>query len=201
VKPRVVAITDLTITSEDEHVRAYASLASGLRSGALAIQLRGHGLPARRLVAFGRRLRAEVPSASLVVNDRLDVALALGADGVHLGERSVTVGDARRLFGDRAWISVSAHGDVVPEGADAALVSPIFASPGKGAPRGLDALRRLRAARPKLAIYALGGVTAATFGECVAAGADGVAMIRGALMEPAALAATAHEVEPRPRVD
>lgn len=201
MRPRLIAITDLSLATEDEHAASYASLAAALPDGALAIQLRGHGIEARRLLSFGELLRARVPGATLLVNDRLDVALALAAEGVHLGERSVDVADARRLLSPHAWISVAVHGDVVPAGANAALVSPIFASPGKGEPRGLSALRAARAASPGVALYALGGVTAATVAVCVATGADGVAVIRAALFDVASLAQAVREVEPRSRVD
>jgi thiamine-phosphate pyrophosphorylase len=106
---------------------------------------------------------------------------------VHLGRRSVPVADARALLPVGTWISVACHGvaDVARaagEGADAAVLSPIFASPGKGAPLGVEALREARAAAGEgILIVALGGVTAANAGACAAAGAGAVAAIRADL--------------------
>ena len=128
--------------------------------------------------------------AALVVNDWLDVALAIGADGVHLGRRSVNVEEARAILPPGTWISVSCHAlaDVVraaEEGADAALLSPIFASPGKGRGLGVEALCEARAALDARGavtlLVALGGVTAENAGACFAAGAGGVAAIRADL--------------------
>jgi thiamine-phosphate pyrophosphorylase len=159
----------------------------------LAVQLRDPELPARALLGLGERLRARTRAlgASLIINDRLDLALLLGADGVHLGRRSVTVADARALLGPRAWVSVACHdlADILAAadaGASAVTLSPIFASPGKGAPLGVPALteaHRALAARGPSApgLVALGGIDATTAETCLDAGADGVAVIRADL--------------------
>lgn len=138
---------------------------------------------ARALLAAAREA-----GARLVVNGRLDVAVAAGADGVHLGgDARCDVDDVRRAIGPRAFVSIAAHDDddvrrAIARGADAALVSPIFASPGKGSPRGVEAIARAREiardAGAKLLVYALGGVDAPRAASCVEAGADGVAVIR-----------------------
>jgi thiamine-phosphate pyrophosphorylase len=158
----------------------------------VAVQLRDPELPSVELHALGRRLRDATAAvgAMFLVNDRLDLALLLGADGVHLGRRSVAVAEARSLLGPGAFVSVACHGvdDVAraaEEGADAAVLSPIFATPGKGPPLGTGALRkaraRLLAAAPRVALIALGGVDAGSAVACLAAGADGVAAIRADL--------------------
>jgi thiamine-phosphate pyrophosphorylase len=127
---------------------------------------------------------------------------------VHLGGDAMTVKKARRICGEKAWVSVAAHSDdavtaAVKHGADAALVSPIFptappvfrsetrvrvarASDAPGArektPRGVDALRSARAvAKDALRLYALGGVNEVNTRACLDAGADGVAVIRALL--------------------
>jgi thiamine-phosphate pyrophosphorylase len=186
--PLLVAITDLAVATEQQHLDAYAAAARALPVGTLAVQLRGHGVGGRRLLAFGRALDAALAGlgARLIVNDRLDLALCLGVTAVHLGGRSVSIGEARALLGAAAWISVACHqpADVQQaerEGADAAVLSPIFASPGKGAALGPGALAAARRLGPRVALLALGGVDAATAGACLDAGADGVAAIRGAL--------------------
>jgi thiamine-phosphate pyrophosphorylase len=192
--PRVVQITEASALPEAAlfaRLAAVGALAPAARSR-FAVQLRDPDLSSRALADLGKRLRAatRAQGVALVINDRLDLALALGADGVHLGRRSVTVADARALLGPAAWISVACHDvdDVIhaaTAGADAATLSPIFASPGKGTPLGLAALQAARSAldgrRLALALHALGGVDRASAPSCFAAGADGVASIRADL--------------------
>lgn len=162
----------------------------------LAVQLRDPELPARDLYHLGLRLRRATLDAGvrLLVNDRLDLARLLEADGVHLGRRSVSIADARVFLGSSTFISVACHS--IPEvvlaargGADAALLSPIFASPGKGPPIGLEAIREAREALAQagliLPLIALGGVDEATAPACFEAGAHGVAAIRGDLFASA----------------
>ncbi|MBW2457623.1 MAG: thiamine phosphate synthase [Deltaproteobacteria bacterium] len=173
-----------------ERIAGLGALPPAQRSR-FAVQLRDPGLPTGELLARGRELRARTQpvGAALVINDRLDVALALGADGVHLGRHSVAAEQARRLLGEEIWISMSAHSlaDVdraIAAGAQAALLSPIFSSPGKGSPLGIEALTEARALVPAdrpFALIALGGVTAERAAACLAAGADGVASIRADL--------------------
>ena len=95
----------------------------------------------------------------------------------------MAIGDARALLGEGAVVSVAAHSDADVEaaarmGATAALVSPVYASPGKGEARGVEALRRARSLASGLRLFALGGVEVANAGACRRAGADGVAVIR-----------------------
>jgi thiamine-phosphate pyrophosphorylase len=193
--PRVVYVSELgavPLATLLARIGAVAALSAGARAR-LAVQLRDPELPSAALLAVGLRLReaTRAVGARLVVNDRLDLARLLGADGVHLGRRSVSVADARSFLGAGAWISVACHAvdEVVAAGragADAAVLSPIFASPGKGPPLGLEALAAARArldaaGLEAVALLALGGVDAERAGACFAAGADGVAAIRADL--------------------
>lgn len=194
MRPRVVQITAAAILPERDlfaRLDALAALPEPARA-AYAVQLRDPELPARALADLGRRLcdRTRSIGAKLIINDRLDLALAVGADGVHLGRRSVTIADARRLIGDGAWISVACHAidEVVRaagEGAGAVVLSPIFPSPGKGPAIGVAAIAEAREAIARRGLHAqiiaLGGVTAATAGACFAAGADAAAAIRADL--------------------
>ena len=146
--------------------------------------------------------------AWLVVNGRADVARDVGAEGVHLGGGAGRVADARSILKGSAWISVAAHTDADvararEEGADGVLVSPVFSTQSRTAdgqrkePRGVDCLRSARlSAGAELAIYALGGVTAASARACLAAGADGVALTRALLgaREPGREARAIHDV-------
>ena len=190
--PRIVQITDSSALPEADllaRLAALARLAPARRRG-LAVQLRDPSLPGRALADLAVRLRAVTRSldVALLINDRLDLALALAAEGVHLGRRSVSIADARAVLGPTAWISVACHSvdDVVQAataGADAVTLSPIFASPGKGTPLGLESLRAARSALRgrAVALYALGGLDLQTAPSCFQAGADGVASIRADL--------------------
>ena len=193
MRPRVLQITaERRVLPEAElraRLDALASLPEAARRG-YAVQLRDPELPARALLALGAPAPggdARPGGGARGVNDRLDLAIALGADGVHLGRRSVSVADARALLPPGTWISVACHavGDVVRaagEGADAALLSPIFASPGKGPPLGVEAIREARdAVGEDILLVALGGVREESAGACFAAGAGAVAGIRADL--------------------
>jgi thiamine-phosphate pyrophosphorylase len=187
--PRLLIISALDVVPEPvllERIRAAGKLSPALRSR-VAVQLRDPELDGRALYAFGARLREATRAArvALVVNDRLDLARALKAEGVHLGRRSVSVADARAFMGKRVWVSVSCHAVAeVPKaaeaGADAALLSPIFASPGKETPLGVEALHE---ASRSLPLIAMGGVDTWGLSACFQAGAAGVAAIRADLVQ------------------
>ena len=121
------------------------------------------------------------PPVCLLLNGRADVALAAGADGVHLPADGVPVAALRARFGRGLLIGRSTHclEDVERarhDGADYVTFGPVYASPGKGAAVGLAALRR--AAATGLPVFALGGVTLERFAELAATGASGIAAIR-----------------------
>lgn len=197
LSPRVVYVSDFAVVGLDAllaRVEAAHALPEELRAR-LCVQLREPGLATGELLSACVRLRAATRAvgASFLVNDRVDLALALGTDGVHLGRRSVSIVDARALLGASAFVSVACHSldDVLAAGragANAAVLSPIFASPGKGAPLGPGALREARCALDAaglagVALLALGGVDAARASACFDAGAAGVAAIRADLTQ------------------
>lgn len=166
------------------------AVGAALEGGIRAVQLREKDLPARELFRLAQRLRTltERFGARLLVNDRADVAAAAGADGVHLGVRSIPPSDARRLLGREAIIGCSTHGErelreAVEGGADFVTFGPVFATPSKapyGPPLGVDTLSR--ACRVStVPVFALGGVVPANASEAIAAGAFGVALISGVL--------------------
>lgn len=195
--PRLVAITDLSAAPEDEWIARLTGLAKAARPGSVALLLRDHAASAQQRLAFGDALRDIALSSqqALWVADRLDLALLLGADAVHLGEGSVSATAARRLVGagvriSRAWHAASLDGasatDELRE-VDALLLSPVL-EPRKGRPPlGLDTLgvlgEQLLARHPACHLYALGGISVENAGACVAAGATGVAAIGAVLRE------------------
>ena len=188
--PFVHLITDRRLAG-DPIARLDLALA-GAAPGAVAVHLREKDLGGGALLALARALGAVARRHGqlLLVNDRLDVALAAGADGVHLPAAGVAPADARRLLGPAALVGVSCHGvaDVRRArdgGASFATFSPIYDTPSKrayGPHVGLAALRE--AAAVGLPLVALGGVDAARAPEVVAAGARGVAAIRAWLEAP-----------------
>lgn len=194
--PLVVLVTDprYELTRTSTIIREAAALLGG---GRVLVQLRDHEASPESLLAqaLALRLVTRELGARLVINGSLTVAGQSGADGVHLpGRRAASeiasaCAAARELLGRDALVTVAAHDDddvrnAALAGASAALVSPIFATPGKGAARGIRALSAARTAadaarhEPSLALYALGGVTGANTAACIEAGADGVAAIR-----------------------
>ena len=166
-------------------------VAAALDGGVRAVQLRERDLPTRALYTLAEALRQLTTraGAALLINDRVDVALACDADGVHLPAHGMTIADARTLLGAQRLIGVSTHaasevGAAAAAGADFAVVGPIFDTPSKrvfGAPLGVDALAAARAAAPRLPLFAIGGVDATHVAALHRAGADGVALIRAVL--------------------
>ena len=160
---------------------------SGLDPGEIAVQLREKDLDGRALADLAHALRATTTAAGvrLFINDRIDVALASGADGVHLGGTSLAPAEARAIAPELA-IVVSTHGIAEVRAAldDRARIAfavfgPIRDTPSKrayGAPVGVGALTI--AARLGLPLLALGGVDAVDVPEVVSAGAHGLACIR-----------------------
>jgi len=183
-------ITDRTQTlgrSLEEVVRA------SVHGGARVFQLREKDLEARELTALAERLLQLITPAGglLLINDRIDVALATGADGAHLSRRGFPPAVARRLLDPTRLLGVSCHSLAEAEeaqqgGADFILLGPIFYTPSKasyGPPLGLELLREVRP-NIRLPIFAIGGITAARRTEILAAGADGVAVVSAVMAAP-----------------
>jgi thiamine-phosphate pyrophosphorylase len=198
--PHLYIITDRTATAgrplPSVIAAALAGAAPAIRAGArVAVQIREKDLPARSLLALARELRAitSAAGAALFINDRVDVALAVGADGVHLGGRSLAPADVAAI-GPSLPVAVSLHH--LEEVAAAArhpnvrfaVFSPVYWTPEKTAPVGLAGSGGLAAAvtvanqsSAPLPILALGGVGPEQVPECLAVGAAGVACIRAVL--------------------
>ncbi len=191
---RLYAIVDVEAGGE-EVVRRTEGL---LRGGARLLQLRWKrtGVAAFLAAAAECGRLAQVYGARLMINDRVDVALACGADGVHLGQSDLPLAAARRLLGAHRWIGVSTH-DVeqarvaAAGGADYVGFGPIFATSTKRtgySPRGLEGLQQVRAA-VTLPIVAIGGIDFDNAAEVIAAGADAVAMVSALAASPDAAGA------------
>lgn len=166
------------------------SIEEALRGGADAVQLRDKELPdgerlrlARQLRVLTRRYRAR-----LLINDSVDIALAVEADGVHLGAASPPIDEVRQRLGPDKLIAYSAHrleelAAVAALGADFVTFSPIFFTPSKaayGAPQGLARLSAACQASP-LPVFALGGIDLSRIAAVRRAGARGIAVISAIL--------------------
>ena len=168
-------------------------VAAAAQGGAGAIQLREKDLSARDLYALGVRLQAALApyGVPLLINDRLDVALALDAAGVHLAGHSLPTAVARRVLGAGKLLGVSTHSVeearcAAEDGADFIVFGPVFATPSKvvyGPPQGLQHLTTVVRA-VSIPVIAIGGIDHTNLPQVVHAGAYGVAMIRAVLAAP-----------------
>ena len=157
---------------------------SALDGGARAVQLREKDLEGRALHQLAAQLRELTTryQARLLINDRLDVALAVEADGVHLGQTSFPVAVARRLLGPGKLIGVSTHSPeeiAAAAGADFLVFGPVYATPSKakyGEPQGLIRLRQAVAQSP-IPLLAIGGISVERTAEILSTGVHGIAVI------------------------
>jgi thiamine-phosphate pyrophosphorylase len=183
-------ITDETIAGGRSHARIAQCAVAG---GADVIQLRDKTCSIKKLLRTARELRAITRRSGtvLIINDRLDVALASGADGVHLGQGDIRVSTARQLSppGFIIGVSVGTAAEAVEaekEGADYLALSPTFSTTSKddaGPGHGLDRLREVRQA-VTLPLLAIGGIGSRNVREVIAAGADGIAVISAVVAAP-----------------
>lgn len=183
--PRLFWVTsDEVVAGADFLQRARAVMMAA--GSASAIQLRAHGLSGGRFHALAARLRelSAETGAGFWINDRVDVALALRAEGVQLGRRSLPVGASRRLLGRTCRIGCSVHDPSEAEarladGADVAVLGNVYATAShpERAPLGVEAVRRASArGRP---IVAIGGISPERAREVIEAGGWGVAVLSG----------------------
>ncbi len=203
VKKNIVCyVTDrksLIPAAETIDAKILENIRTALDAGVDWIQIREKDLPARELLDLARQAvqmadarGGKIPqSARIIVNDRLDVALAAGAHGVHLGQASAVGGDVVRWCragnapADFA-VGVSCHSLEEARSAENAQVDyiffgPIFETPSKkefGAPQGILKLAEVCRAVPSIDVIAIGGVNAENAASCIRAGAAGIAAIR-----------------------
>jgi thiamine-phosphate diphosphorylase len=154
--------------------------------GAKLLQLRVKNLPSREYLAIAREVKAICHRAGclLIINDRADIALAVDADGVHVGQEDLPLVAARKVLGSNKIIGVSTHDlqqaqTADRDGADYIGFGPMYGTTSKTTgytARGLDQLREIRA-RVHLPIVAIGGITTDRASATLTAGADAIAMI------------------------
>jgi thiamine-phosphate pyrophosphorylase len=171
------------ITHHSSLIRA---VRNALKGGVKAIQLREKDMDTRGLLKLAYRMRdlTKQYNAKLFVNDRFDIALAAGADGVHLTQNSIPTDAVKKAVRNKLLIGLSTHSlkearKAEKGGADFITLGPVYVTPSKlkyGAPLGIDALKRV-SSNMKIPVFAIGGIKSHRMDEVKKAGAYGVAMI------------------------
>ena len=192
--PKIYPITDTALSSLS-HTEQVKRLVAG---GATLIQLREKNNSGRAFYADAAdAIRiARLTGANVIINDRIDVALALGADGVHLGQTDMPVAAARRLLGKAAIIGFSTHNIEQVKAAlklpiDYLAFGPIFPTQSKRNPdpiAGLDALSIIRSINSRLPLVAIGGIDKSNVVRVLSRGADSAGIISAIVGEPAQIA-------------
>lgn len=176
-------VTDRTQTQNRDLLRV---LEQALEGGVRAIQLREKDLSGQELFALAEKIRnlCHRFNALLFINERIDVALAVEADGVQLGAVSIPIETARELLGPRKILGISTHSlqealDAERNGADFILFGPVFFTPSKasyGPPQGLVTLQKI-VEKVSLPVYAIGGIKSENIEDVRRVGVHGVALI------------------------
>ena len=190
MKLDLYVVTDEELSNGKSHVEIARQAVLG---GADAIQLREKKKPAQEILADAREIRKITASAGRLffVNDRLDIALASGADGVHLGQDDLPLKEARKISppGFLIGISVGSVEEALlaeKDGADYVALSPVFSTQSKtdaGPGSGLSVLKEIRS-RVSVPVVAIGGIGTRNVQDVVHAGADGIAVISAVVSAP-----------------
>lgn len=187
--PRLYAIIDAAFFPDTLALLAFAG---ELRDTGVALfQYRNKTVNARQMLSHARELRRKLEGARLIMNDRADLCLAAGFDGVHVGQDDLSVEGVRRVVGEKLWVGISTH---VPEQVEAAAatsadyvaVGPVFTTSSKANPDPVIGLEGVRVARSltRKPLVAIGGITRENCRSVVEAGADSVAVISDLLGSP-----------------
>ena len=188
--PRLYAILDASSFPDTKGLcLAARELVAG---GVTLLQYRNKSGNARQMLKQARELKRCLPaSVKLIMNDRADLCLAAGFDGVHVGQDDLSPEGARAVIGDRLWVGVSTHNtkqlaEADKTSADYLAIGPVFETRSKATPDpviGLDGVRQARALTRK-PLVAIGGVTRENCRSVIEAGADAVAVISDLIRAP-----------------
>jgi thiamine-phosphate pyrophosphorylase len=172
------------------HYSLFTSVEGALKAGIKAVQLREKDLPTRELLhmAYGMRDLTTRYGAKLFINDRLDIAMCVNADGIHLGQSSIPAYAVRKVVGDKMMLGVSTHNlqealEAEKEGADFITFGPIYHTLSKvkyGDPLGLEPLIEVKE-KISIPILGIGGIKIDNAKDVIDAGAHGIAVISGIL--------------------
>jgi len=188
--PRLYAILDASSFPDTKGLcLAARELVAG---GVTLLQYRNKSGNARQMLKQARELKRCLPaSVKLIMNDRADLCLAAGFDGVHVGQDDLSPEGARAVIGDRLWVGVSTHNtkqlaEADKTSADYLAIGPVFETRSKATPDpviGLDGVRQAKALTRK-PLVAIGGVTRENCRSVIEAGADAVAVISDLIRAP-----------------
>ena len=188
--PRLYAILDTSCFRDSQTL--FSTAEELLAGGVTLLQYRNKSGNARQMLAQGRELRRRLGgSIKLIMDDRADLCLAAGFDGVHVGQEDLSPAGARKVIGERLWLGVSTHNpEQVAEAdktsADYIAVGPVFSTASKANPDpvvGLEGVRKARALTRK-PLVAIGGINRANCRTVIEAGADSVAVISDLMRDP-----------------
>lgn len=185
---------NLYLITDRKLITDYSSLIAvvrqALKGGVKAIQLREKDMGTRELMKISNVMRELTDrfNASFFINDRFDIAIAVGADGVHLTQNSIPAAAVRKAVKKKLLIGVSTHSlkearEAEKGGADFITVGPVYRTPSKlryGKPIGIDTLKKITS-KMSIPVFAIGGVKSSNIKYIKEAGAYGAAMIREVL--------------------
>jgi thiamine-phosphate pyrophosphorylase len=188
--PRLYPILDADCFTNAAGMFAAAEELSA--AGCTLLQYRNKSGNARRMLDEALELNARLgPSVKRIMNDRADLCLAAGLDGLHVGQDDLSPASARRIIGSGLWLGVSTHNpeqlaEADHTSADYIAVGPVFATNSKTNPDPFVGLRGVRRAREltRKPLVAIGGITRANARSVIDAGADAVAVISDLLRHP-----------------
>ena len=168
------------------HSSLLTSIEEALKGGLKAVQLREKDSGTRDLLDMAYMMRdlTEGYNAKLFINDRVDIALAAKADGIHLGRESIPAHAVRKISGNQLLIGISTHGideaiEAERDGADFITLGPVYQTPSKlkyGNPIGIETLKKVKS-EVSIPVLAVGGIKLSKVKEVREAGADGIALI------------------------
>jgi len=187
--PRIYPILDRSCFSEVDRLLTAADIFAA--HGCTFLQYRNKIGTSREMLSDARELRRRLPKITLIMNDRADLALAAGFDGVHVGQDDLSVEAVRKIVGPGLIVGASTHnpeqlGFANHTSANYLAIGPVFATPSKANPDpvvGLEGVRRARQLTQK-PLVAIGGITLSTARAVMEAGADSLALISSLIPEP-----------------
>ena len=187
--PRLYAILDASYFSDSQIL--FSTAEELLAGGVTLLQYRNKSDNAREMLEQARELKRRLDGAKLIMNDRADLCLAAGLDGVHVGQEDLSPEGARKVVGTILWLGVSTHNPEQIEEADKTpadyiAIGPVFSTSSKANPDpvvGLEGVRKARALTLK-PLVAIGGINRANCRSVIEAGADSVAVISDLIREP-----------------
>ena len=172
------------------HSSLITAVEDALRGCVKAVQLREKDLNTRELLELACKMRELTKKyhAKLFINDRVDIALAVDADGVHIGQKSIPAHAVKKIVQDKLIIGVSTHSleealEAERDGADFITLGPIYETPSKlkyGKPIGVDTLKRVKS-KLSMPVFGIGGIKLDKVREVKETGADGIALISAIL--------------------